>query len=29
MIQYGYIFVLMDEDNFRHQKLCIALVATC
>jgi len=29
MIQYGYVFVLMDEDNFRHQEFCVAVVATC
>ena len=26
VIQYGYVFVLMDEDNFRHQQFCVAFV---
>ena len=29
MIQYGYIFILMDEDNFHHQQFCVAVVSAC
>ena len=26
VIQYGYVFVLVDENNFHYQKLCVAFV---
>jgi len=29
VIQYGYILILMDEDNFRHQQFCVAVVVAC
>ena len=28
VIQYGYVFVLVDENNFRHQQFSIAFVDT-
>ena len=29
MVQYGNVFILVDEDYFRHQQFCVAVVAAC
>jgi len=29
MVQYGNIFILVDEDYFRHQQFFVAVVIPC